>query len=475
MFLERAALAAVGVSLESWLSGCASDSAPRDAARMPFDPNKPWWLQNNFAPVMDELDAFDLRVSGAIPAELSGLYVRNGSNPQKSDSPHWFFGDGMLHGVRFERGKASWYRNRYVRTKLFVEGESFGSGEPPAGGANQSNVSVVWHAGKLLSSGEVGFPYELDPASLETKGVFDFGGALTTSFTAHPKIDPVTGNLHYFGYWFVPPYLTYTVVSPTGQVLSNQEIGVAGPTMIHSFAITERDAVFWELPVVFDLDAALAGADNPFRWDESYGARIGVMPLGGNAADMRWVEIPPCYVFHEVNAYRDGSDVVVDVCRHPDMFNGSDLGEKPNTIHRWRVDTSGTALRFTDELIADLEFELPTHDRRYTGRQHRNGWFVTTRENPNSVELAGIGHIDVASGQVATWDPGATRHADEAFFVPAGSAEGEGWLLSFVYDHSSDSSVLAVLDATRIAAGPVAQIHLPRRVPHGFHAVWIPD
>ena len=320
-FLEQAGLAAAGFALPPALIGCGGSDEGRPKAGLPFDPNRPWWLQGNFAPVLDEIESFDLPVRGAIPTELSGLYVRNGSNPQKLDSPHWFFGDGMLHGVRFENGRASWYRNRFVRTDLYVENRSFGaSAGPPSGGNNQGNVSVVNHAGRLLASGEVGLPFQIDPSDLSTIGTIDFGGKLTTSFTAHPKIDPATGDLHFFGYWFVDPLLDVSRGRFDRRRALERQIPVRQSTMIHSFAITDRDVMFWELPVLFDLRVALAGAANPFRWQPDYGARLGVLPLGGSAEQIRWVEIEPCYVFHEVNAYRDGDEIVIDVCRHPDMF-----------------------------------------------------------------------------------------------------------------------------------------------------------
>lgn len=472
-FLERSALTAAGLSLPWIAPGCSS---PAEARRAPpplsVDPNRPWWLQGNFAPVQDEIDVTELSVSGSIPPELDGLYVRNGSNPKSGDSAHWFFGDGMVHGVRIQNGRALWYRNRWVKTALLGSDTS----APPGGASNASNVSVFQHAGRLLSSGEVGHPYALDAADLATLGVHDFDGALATAFTAHPKVDPSTGHLHGFGYGFLPPYLTYHVVDQAGLLVKSEEIAVAQSTMMHSFAITDQDVVFWELPVLFDLEAAISGASVPYKWDPAYGARIGVLPLGGSGADVRWVEIEPCYVFHEVNAFRDGDDVVVDVCRHPSMFEDGDLSRSRSAIHRWRIGTAGEALTVSDERIADLSFELPTHDRRYTGRRNRYGWFVTTREQPDTLDLAGTGRIDFETGESSVWDPGSTRHADEAFFVPAGTStgEGEGWLLAFVYDHASDASVLAVLDASAVAKGPVAEIRMPRRVPHGFHGVWVP-
>jgi carotenoid cleavage dioxygenase len=476
-FLKAVAIVAgnLGIAAPS-LSGCGSDDGGGAAVTpLATEPNTPWWLQNNFAPVFDEATAFDLEVRGTIPAILNGTYVRNGSNPQNSDSPHWFFGDGMVHGVRIENGGAVWYRNRYVRTPLYEAGVGFASDLPPFGGNNQSNVSCVWHGGKLLTSGEIGFPHQLDPTDLSTIGVHDFGGKLNTSFTAHPKIDPVTGNMHFFGYWFLPPYLTYHVADPSGRIIHSAQIQVSQPTMIHSFAITESDVVFWEHPVVFSLEDALAGVDNPFHWMPSYGSRIGILPLGGRANEIRWVEIDPCYVFHEVNAYRAGGEVVVDVCRHDTMFAGEDLGQTILRIHRWRIDTASSNLSFRDEVVTDDQFELPSHDRRFTGRRHRYGWFVHTRDNPDTVDFAGTGRIDYETGNIRVWDPGDSRHADEAFFVPDGPGEGEGWLLTFVWDHETDASHLAILDARHIEDGPVAEIRMPRRVPDGFHGVWIPS
>jgi carotenoid cleavage dioxygenase len=464
--------ATLGAAVSSHLlPGCSETSGAADR----FDPSAPWWLQGNFAPVYDEIEASDLEVRGSIPSALDGRYVRNGSNPADADSGHWFFGDGMLHSVRLSGGRAMSYRNRWVRTGRLESGDM--PGRTPGGGNNTSNVSAVLHAGRLLSSGEVGLPFLIDPSDLSTLGVHDFGGELSQSFTAHPKVDPTSGYMHFFGYWFFgQDLLLYHVADADGNVISTERIPVGASTMIHSFAITEQDVVFWEAPVLFDIDAAIAGEAIPFKWDASYGARVGVMPLGGPVADIRWVEVDPFYVFHEVNAYRDGDDVIVDVCWHPDMFAGADLigGSAGDVVKRWRINTAGENLTHREETITSRLFELPSHDRRFTGRPYRYGWFAETRDNPNTVDFAGVGQVDYQTGIVSSWDPGATRHAGEAFFVPGDRGEGEGWLLSFVYDHGAEQTVLAILDARNVAAGPIAEVILPQRVPYGFHGVWVP-
>lgn len=477
-----AAAACGGGGSEAAVSSTSTTAVPPTTAGL--DPSTPWWLQGGFAPVPDEVVAEDLVVAGSLPSELAGTYVRNGSNPRTGRSPHWFFGDGIVHGIRLEGGRARWYRNRYVRTPLYEASLGFGSG-PPGGTSTQSNVSAIRLGDRLLTSGEVGLPFELDPTDLSTVGAFDFGGRLATSMTAHPKLDPATGLLHFFGYGFVPPYLTYHVADADGTLLHSTEVPVAGPTMVHDFAITERDAVFWELPVVFDLQAAIAYIDDPstgafpFRWDPAYGARVGVLPLGGDGADVTWASLDePCYVFHGVNAFRRGEEVVVDVCRLSSMFDATSDGALGGELdlRRWTVQPG---VRVTDEVLVgadDDPGELPTRDPRLVGREHRYGYLVQSRDAEGTVDLGGVIKHDFRTGRRERWDPGPWRHSGEWLFVPAedGRAEDEGWLLAYVHDEATATSELAVLDATDVAGGPVATVPLPQRVPYGFHATWMP-
>jgi carotenoid cleavage dioxygenase len=463
------------------LPGCADDGpgaaggrAAAGAGGATTAGSGPWWMHGNFGPVDREVTEHELEVEGALPPALTGLYVRNGSNPGNGPSPHWFLGDGMVHGVALDAGSARWYRNRWVQTPYLTEGGDLLNGGPPGGPRSQSNVSVVHHGGRLLTLGEVGLPYEIDAADLSTVGAYDFGGRLTTAMTAHPKIDPATGRMHFFGYGFVAPFLTYHVADADGTLVRSEEVAVAGPTMIHDFAITDQDAVFWELPVVFDLERAVQG-EMPFLWRPGYGARLGVMPLDGPTAAIRWVEIEPCYVFHGVNAFREGGDVVIDVCRYPSMFDGSDLAGVPGELRRWRIDTTGRDLRVRDDVLTDRAIELPTIDRRLTGRPHRYGYFVETRDD-DGVDFAGVVRRDARSGEEVTWDPGPGRHGGESVFVPDGDGarDDEGWLLVFVHDDADDATDLVVLDATEVDAGPAARVRMPERVPYGFHGTWVP-
>ena len=333
---------------------------------------------------------------------------------------------------------------------------------------------------RLLTSGEVGYPYELSADDLSTTGLYDFSGKLTTACTAHPKIDPQTGNLHFFGYGFTPPYLTYHVTDAEGRLVSSQEVPVERSTMIHDFAITDRDAIFWELPVVFDLAAATKWIKDPqsgvfpYQWRPEVGARIGVMPLGGPTSAIRWYEIDPCYVFHGVNAFRDGDDVVLDVCRLTSMFAPKQTLGGDLSLRRWTVDTANGKVH--DEIVDERGLgELPSRDPRRVGRRHRYGYFVQTREDPNTVAFGGLIKHDYDTGTREVWDPGPNVHAGEWLFVPTGSdtADDAGYLLTFDYDAAHDRSHLLIVDATAVRAGPVASIALPQRVPYGFHATWV--
>ncbi len=447
---------------------------PVAASVAAYDPDVPYWEQGAFAPVTVESDVTDLRVTGTIPSDLSGLYVRNGSNSRSGESPHWFMGDGMVHGLRIEDGRASWYRNRYVRTTLYDRGIEFADAGIPGGDISQSNVAIVHHAGKLLTLGEVGFPYHLLTSDLSTVGPYDFDGQLSTWMTAHPKIDPATGKMHFFGYGFADPLLTYHVADADGRLVHSTPIDIPVATMIHDFAITETDAVFWIGPVLFGVEGSVPGF--PYGWDPDNGpTRVGVMPLDGDGSEIRWVDMEPSFVFHGTNAHRDGDDVVLRVNKLRSAF-GPDGDLVASRLHEWRIGTGGADLTLGQEQLNDVDMDLPVIDGRYTGREQRHAWYVTTDDTGDyGFEFAGTLHRDQRTGHETVWDPGPHERAGEVFFVPAAQGEGEGWLLTFAYDRTTDTSALAILDATDVAAGPVARIHLPVRVPFGFHGLWVPE
>jgi carotenoid cleavage dioxygenase len=383
-------------------------------------------------------------------------------------------GDGMVHGLRIEDGRASWYRNRFIRTTLYDQGIEFSDAGIPGGDISQSNVAIVHHAGKLLTLGEVGFPYELLTEDLSTVGPYDFDGRLDTWCTAHPKIDPATGKMHFFGYGFMDPLLTYHVADPDGRLVHSTPIDIPVATMIHDFAVTDQDVIFWIGPVLFGIEGSVPGF--PYGWDPDAGpTRVGVMPLDGDGSQMRWVDMDPSFVFHGTNAHREGDEVVLHLNQLDSAF-GPDGDLVASRLHEWRIGTGGDQLTLSREQLNDVDMDLPMIDRRHTGTAYRHAWYVTTDDTGDyGFEFAGTLHRDMRTGRETVWDPGPHERAGEVSFVPAGKGEGEGWLLTFAYDRTTDTSALAILDAQDVAAGPVARIHLPVKVPFGFHGLWIPE
>lgn len=451
---------------------------------------RPLYLAGHLAPVPDEIDAFDLPVTGALPPELTGRYFRNGPNPLPGeDRGHWFSGHGMIHGVRIAGGRARWYRNRWVRTRLLDRARQGHPGRRSMArdlAVNPANTHVIEHAGRLLALCEGGVPYALTP-ELDTAGPCDFAGRLTTAMTAHPKQDPVTGRLHFFGYGVVPPYLTYHRLAADGSLEHSSTVDVPGPTMMHDFAVTERHVVWLDLPVTFHRE--LAGKGMPFQWDDGYGARLGVM--GHDGGPVRWFDVEPCYVFHVGNAREDAAgQIVLDVVRYDrDAWDavwpqlGGDTPSGPGTgpaalaasagvsrLYRWTLDPDTGTVR--EEPLDDREVEFPTVHDGHVGRDNR--YLYAVSEQPSS---AAIVKYDVAAGTASAHGLGAERVAGEAVFVPATGArrEDDGWLLSIVTDRDGTASDLLVLDASDLSGPPVAAVHLPRGVPAGFHGSWIAD
>jgi carotenoid cleavage dioxygenase len=439
------------------------------------------WLTGLNAPLTEEVTAHDLEVVGELPVELDGRYLRNGPNPLGPVDPagyHWFTGDAMVHGVRLRDGKAEWYRNRWVRSDTVADalGEDHRPGAIHAG-MDTANTNVVEIGGRTLAVVEAGArPFELS-FDLDTVARSDLGGGLPHGYTAHPKVDPVTGDVHAIAYHWSLPHLEYIVIGSDGVVRQVEPIEVSDGPMVHDCSITERWMVVYDLPVVFHLDDAMNGVRFPYSWSETHGARVGLVPLGGRGSDVRWFDVAPCYTFHPLNAHDDGDLVVLDIVRYPKMFDAHRLGPDDGApqLWRWTIDTVTGQAR--EEQLTDVPLEFPRVDERVVGRRHRYGYATEVSRTAGVNGFGGrLVRIDAATGDAVPIDLGPGQRSGEWVMVPrhAGAAEDDGWLLSLVYDPAVDRSDLVVLSATDPSAGPVATVKLPGRVPMGFHGNWIP-
>lgn len=340
------------------------DVAPAD--NLPATGN--FFQTGNYAPVPDELTEYSLHVDGAIPADLDGWYLRNGPNPRQATA-HWFTGDGMIHGVRIEDGQAKWYRNRWVRTDSFIKDFPLYNADGTRNLRSAvANTHVVNHAGKTLALVESSLPYEITN-DLETVGAYDFGGKLVDSMTAHPKICPTTGEMHFFGYGNIfAPHVTYHRADANGELVINRPLEVKALTMMHDFAMTAKHVVFMDLPVVFNMDVAIKGeGDMPYRWDDSYGARLGVLSRDDPFGEVRWFEIDPCYVFHVANAHdtADGNGIVLQAVRYPELWRDNGGFDVEAVLWSWTIDlASGTV---TERQLDDRAVEFPRIDDRLAG------------------------------------------------------------------------------------------------------------
>jgi carotenoid cleavage dioxygenase len=450
------------------------------------------YLRGEFAPVTQEVTAFDLPVTGQIPPSLSGRYLRNGPNPLGLEDPgyHWFTGTGMVHGVRLRDGRAEWYRNRWVRSRRTAQalGETWPGGPVHAGNDFAANTHIIGHAGRTLATVEAGaLPYELT-AELGTVGPCDFDGTLPGGYAAHTKLDPRTGELHAVTYFWADEDVQYVVIGADGKVNRTARIPLPHRPMMHDFALTGKYVVLFDLPVTFSMTAAANGSLLPYTWNPDVRARVGLLPRDGGAAGVRWLEVEPCWVFHILNAYDDAAGrVVVDLVRYQGAYDVSLLdGKGPLTLDRWTIDPA--VGQVTRRPLDDRLQEFPRVDERVVSRPHRYGYSaVIGAVSRAMISLSGdfadqaFGNAllkhDLTRGTAEAHEFGRDATAGEAVFVPAApdAAEDDGYVLAFVHDPGRGAADLVILAAQDFRGEPVARVHLPARIPLGFHGSWIPD
>ena len=435
-----------------------------------------WHLIGNWAPVKEEITEHNLEIKGEVPRDLNGLFVRNGMNPVSGYSDHWFFGNGMLHGIYLENGKAS-YKNRYVKTPYYENDlnviSSFGDLS-----ASPANTHIVNHAGKLLALEETSLPWELN-RDLETIGVEDYKGKLNTAMTAHPRICPETGEMLFFAYSMMgEPYLYYHRVSKQGELVQTEPIEIPRPVMMHDWNITRNYVVFMDLPIVSDMDLAVS-TGSPFGFKPECGARLGVMPREGNNSDVRWFDIDPCFVFHSFNSFEEGNKIILYVSRQQEAMVGGfkDIygGEKTVArLWRWIIDLENG--RVSEEQLDDGACDFPRVNDNRIGLHSEYGYCMQIKTDVESLTFGeNLFKYHLESGKRTDHHLGSNVAGGEPVFAPkpGSTKEDQGWILSLVHDRNTRKSKLVIVDAEAFDQEPVAEVMIPQRVPYGAHGSWI--
>jgi carotenoid cleavage dioxygenase-like enzyme len=437
------------------------------------------WMAGAVAPVFEERTVIAPEVTGELPEELSGRFVKIGPNPvrpPKSDRYKAFLAEGMVHGVRLHDGRAEWYRNRWVRSR----GVSRALGEAKVPGPRHNildavNTHVIGHAGLTLALIEAGCtPAELS-FELDTLRYTDFDGTLPGGFSAHPKYDPATGELHAIAYKPFRGHVQYIVVGPDARVRKVVRVPVPATPIMHDMALTQNHVILFDLPARFSSPLrVLAGA--VYDWDPEYQARFGVLPREGTGDDIRWFNIDPCFILHTANAYENGSTIVLEGMRYDRVMDETlQAGNRPKShLWRWTIDLATGTVR--DEQLDDLYEEFPRIDDRRSTLPTRYCYTACLEEPPGNDPYAIVKH-DTSTGKAEVREyPKGVVPSEPVFVARDGAVpEDDGWVMTYVTDMSTATTDFVVYHAQGITSDPVAVVHLPVRVPTAFHGSWIPD
>ena len=464
----------------------------------PSDANQStnFFLDGNFAPVSQECDARNLAVTGQIPKDLAGHFLRVGPNPAHifdEAAYHTFDGDGMIHAVEFQDGQAH-YRNRFVQTEGFKLEQARGDwiykgmnsmldptpSRIPDGAPrnkNLANTAFAYHNNTLYALHEPSQPTVVTLPDLTTKGATNFDGLLKHPFTAHPKVDQDSGEMMTFGYAFQAPYVSYSVIDAEGKLIHSTPITITKPVFMHDFAVTQRYSLFLDFPITLDIERAIAGGP-ALDFEPEHGSRIGVMPRFGQDADVRWFEVETGSVVHTANAWDEGEEVVLQASRSKTSdiagagLAADNLADTQGQLYEWRINLTTGAVK--ERTLSPLRCDFTRVNDTQACHQTRYVYAaVFNPERPFSFD--GVMKFDNTKQLTLSFMYGPDRFGGEAVFAPKIGAvdEDDGYLICFVQDELNQRSECLILDAKDIEAGPIATLHIPYRVPYGFHAAWV--
>jgi len=448
------------------------------------------FLQGMWEPLMVECDIHDPIVIGNIPKELQGTFYRNGPNPQYvySANYHMFEGDGMIHALTFYNGQVH-YKNRWVRTAKFLAERK--ARKSLFGGMrdlmqcdesvkncsrNTANTNVIWHHNKLLALNEGGQPVNVDAHDLTRCETYTFNQLFDRSMMAHPKIDPITGEMIFYSYF--GPDFSYYIADQNGKLHYQQQIAMPFKCMMHDFAITENFSIFPLFPLTWDHHRIMRG-EQIFKWEPNLNTRFAIMPRYGNENEMIWFEEQAALGFHVVNAREEQDKIILEMVVMDEIPRNAiafadDNVPYINYLTRWIFDLK--TRKIFKERLDSMNVEFPRIDERFIGRNYSHAYMNgTSNKNLSPLFFDSIIHYDLKNQMKKVHHFGEGIFPLEPIFVPRSSnaKEGDGFLLSYVYREKLNRSDLVILDAQHVDAEPLAVIQLPHRVPFGFHGCWV--
>lgn len=447
------------------------------------------------SPTRFEADIYDCEVWGEIPSDIEGTFYRIQCDfayrPPENEWFTGFNGDGHVSAFRFANGSVD-YKGRYVkterlmaerraRTRLFGVYRNHLTDSPLVADVDRgaANTHIYWHGGKMLMLKEDALPYAIDPVSLETLGRWDFHGKWTAdSMSAHPKIDPITGDMIAYSYQAKGPLsddIAVYTINPQGHIVN--EVWLKSPYLgiIHDIAITQKYILIPVIARTTSLERLQAG-EPMWEWDGSLPTMVGVLPRDGDAGDVRWFQGPARNTLHFLNAVDDGNTINMDL-------PVSDEERSPSRIKRWTFDMNSRNDRFGEEVVSDANGVLARMDDRYLSLPYRYGFVGNSDPSlPFDTERAGgqfrvtntYQRYDLMTGETIQFYVGDTQSLQESGFVPrkGGTEEGDGYIMGVASNYAEMASELHIVDAKRMEEGAIAVVKLPFRLRGGTHVNW---
>ena len=459
------------------------------------------------APMRIECDIWDLVVEGEIPQEIHGVWYRSVPDPQYPPlhgDDVFISGDGMVNALFFDNGHVD-FKLRYVMTERLKNDRAarrslYGKYRNPlTDDANVkgkprgvANTTPIYHGGRLLALKEDSRAVELHPLTLETLGEFDYGGKLKSqTMTAHPRLDPDTGALYFFGYeagGLCTRDVAYCIADKDGRLLSEQWFEVPYVSMMHDFALTKEHAIFPVFPTVSDMAKLEAGLPH-WAWDPSKPSYVGIMPRDGKVEALRWFEGPPCFAYHVMNAFTEGDKVHLDICvadfnMFPFVMAAGGHPYDPSTANgrlaRWTFDLAGNDKGWQETRLGPGG-DLPQVANKDMLRDYDIGYMAIfdpslgppILSGPTPAGFNALMRINVRSGAIQAWSQPNTT-VQEPVHIKSRQDHHEGYLAAVCDIHDNNTAQILLFEAAKLDSGPIARLHIPIRLRCGVHGSWVP-